>query len=97
MGYAVTIVVTELIVIYRLLAILIGRLGLTIIQAEKEYHKIMEHAVSALLDATNLDCTLKAIVKKYTGDPSRDADVRFRITDKPLQIVSTLHLAVSQL
>lgn len=52
----------------RLLAILIGRLGLTVGQAEKEYLKIMRNSSSALMDATNLDRTLKAIIKKYTGN-----------------------------
>jgi hypothetical protein len=51
------------------LAILVGRLGLTIPQAEKEYLGITEYISSLLVDVAVLDGMLKAIIKKYTGDP----------------------------
>jgi hypothetical protein len=52
----------------RLLAILIGRLGLTVQQAEIEYLRIMGYITSAPVDNTGIDRMLKAISKKYTGD-----------------------------
>jgi hypothetical protein len=50
------------------LTILIGRLGLTAQQAEKEYIKIMNYISSVSVDTIILDRMLKAMVKKYTGD-----------------------------
>jgi hypothetical protein len=50
------------------LAILIGRLGLTVQQAEAEYLRIMDYISSASVNVTVLDRILKAMVKKYTGN-----------------------------
>jgi hypothetical protein len=49
------------------LAILIGRLGLTVEQAEKEFIEIIGYISSVSVDATILDRMLKAMVNKYTG------------------------------
>jgi hypothetical protein len=53
---------------FRLLAILIGRLGLTVEQAEKEFIGIMSYISSVPVNITILDRMLKTMVKKYTGD-----------------------------
>jgi hypothetical protein len=50
------------------LAILIGRLGLTVQQAEEIFIGIIRYVSSASADITTLDGMLKAMVKKYTGD-----------------------------
>jgi hypothetical protein len=51
-----------------LLAILVGRLGLTALQVEKEYMRVINYISSASIDNITLDRMLKTLVKKYTGD-----------------------------
>jgi hypothetical protein len=51
----------------RWLAILVGRLGLTLPQAKKEH--IVELKLRQTKDSQHLERFLKHVVKKYTGSP----------------------------
>lgn len=52
----------------RYLAILAGRLGLTVPQLKEEFKELIARILSGPISSDELDNFLKAVVKRYTGD-----------------------------
>lgn len=53
----------------RWLAILVGRLGLTLPEAEVEFFGVVNQIWSGRMNPGQLDSQIKDVVQKYTGDP----------------------------
>lgn len=53
----------------RWLAILVGRLGLTSLEAEDEFFGVVNQILSGRVDSDELDSRVKAVVERYTGNP----------------------------
>lgn len=53
---------------HRYLAILAGRLGLTIPQLKEEFKELIARILGGPISPDELDEFLKAVIKRYTGD-----------------------------
>jgi hypothetical protein len=62
------LILSRLLTIFRYLALLVGRLGLTVPQLKEEFRQLIVLAITVSVSSDKLDNFLKAVVAKYTGD-----------------------------
>jgi hypothetical protein len=62
------IITSDVTDILRYLAILAGRLGLTVPQLKEEFRQLIALIIAGPISSDELDNFLKAVVKRYTGN-----------------------------
>jgi hypothetical protein len=67
-GEIFSFAISRLLTVLSYLALLIGRLGLTIPQLKEEFIRLITLIMSGSVSSSELDNFLKAVVAKYTGD-----------------------------
>jgi hypothetical protein len=67
-GKIESFVILRLLTILSYLALLIGRLGLTVPQLKEEFIRLITLIIPGSVSSNELDNFLKAVVAKYTGD-----------------------------
>jgi hypothetical protein len=67
-GKIYSFVISRLLTILSYLALLTGRLGLTVPQLKEEFIQLITFIIPGSVSSNELDNFLKAVVAKYTGD-----------------------------
>jgi hypothetical protein len=67
-GKPYSFVISRLLTILSYLALLIGRLGLTVPQLKEEFRQLILFVITGSISSDKLDNFLKGVVAKYTGD-----------------------------
>jgi hypothetical protein len=55
--------------VYRYIVILVGRLGLSVPQVKEEFKQLIAWVLVGSISSEELNQFLRAMVKRYTGDP----------------------------